>query len=262
MRARVPIFMFHHVTAEGASSPRSALVVGRSKLRGIAEWFLKRDYESITVKRLAECLRAGDTASLERRFVFTFDDGARNNFEHAYPVLKEMGCTATFYVPTDCIGIVSDWRRKNRTFKIMSEDELLELSKEGFEIGSHGCQHTDLTALADAELEAQMTESKALLSSLLGADVRTFAYPYGLFDARAEEFAKKAGYVAACSTIRGAMQDSDHAFVLKRIMITEGTSSLRLHYFMSGLLDFEHRKEFNTAVLKSGLRRMCASIAS
>ena len=251
MRVRVPIFMFHHVMAQDASAPRSALVVGKSKLRETVLWFLKHDYESITVKTLAECLRAGDTASLNRRFVLTFDDGAKNNFEQAYPVLKELGCTATFYVPTDYVGKTSRWRKANRIFDIMSDEKILQLSSEGFEIGSHGCQHTDLTALSDEELDAQMLESKARLSSIVGPEVATFAYPYGLFDVRVMKSARKAGYDAACSTIRGAMQDSEHAFALKRIMITEGTSSLRLRHFVDGLLDFKHRKEFNTASSRS-----------
>ncbi len=251
MRVRVPIFMFHHVMGQGGSAPRSALVVRKSTLSEIAAWFLRRNYESMTVKTLAEFLRAGDTASLSRRFVFTFDDGARDNFEHAYPVLKESGCVGTFYVPADYIGKTSEWRKRNRTFQMMSEGEILELSGEGFEIGSHGCQHLDLTALSDKELNAQMAESRAKLSSIIGSEVATLAYPYGLFDVRAVEYAGKAGYIAACSTIRGAVQDSMRPFALKRIMITEGTSSLRLRYFLSGLLDFEHRKEFNAANLKS-----------
>ncbi|MBN1592646.1 MAG: polysaccharide deacetylase family protein [Candidatus Coatesbacteria bacterium] len=249
MQARVPVFMFHHVEADDASTHRSALFVSQSKLHEIADWFLERGFESISVKRLAECLDGGDTASLNRKFVFTFDDGARNNFEYAYPLLSSIGCTATFYVPTDYIGMSSDWRKKkNRSFEIMGEDEILALSRDGFEIGSHGCKHTDLTALAFAELNRQMLDSKAVLSGLIGSDVVTFAYPYGLFDARVVECAKQAGYSAACSTIRGATQDSKHAFILKRIMVTEGTGSIRLRYFMSGLLDFEYRKEFRAAV--------------
>jgi len=249
VRARVPIFMFHHVAPEGSSVPRSPLVVRSSKLRETAEWFLGHGYESITVQRLAELLRAGDAASLRRKFALTFDDGAKSSFEQAYPVLSEIGCTATFYVLTSCIGGRSNWRNKSRSFEIMNAEELSELFGHGFEIGSHGCDHVDLTALASDEIEAQMAESKATLSSMIGVEVSTFAYPYGLFDTRAVKAARDAGYIAACSTLRGAAQDSEHIFAFKRIMVTEGTGSLRLRYFMSGLLDFEHRKEFDAAVL-------------
>ena len=254
--------MFHHVMAEdGAgrrSEPGSALTIRGSKLREIAAWFLARSHESMTVKMLAECLKAGNTASLRRRFVLTFDDGAKDNFRHAYPVLKEMGCTGTFFVPADYIGKTSEWRRKGRTadfatvaaeatsaeFQVMNEEEILELSREGFEIGSHGCEHADLTSMSDDKLDAQMAGSRENLCSIIEKDVATFAYPYGLFDVRTMTSARKAGYIAGCSTIRGAVQDSEHVFCLKRIMVTEATSSLRLRYFMSGLLDWEHRKEF------------------
>jgi len=248
VRVRVPIFMFHHVMAEDdagrRSEPGSALTIRESKLREIAAWFLARSHKSITVKTLAECLSAGNTASLRRRFVLTFDDGAKDNFRRAYPVLKEMGCTGTFFVPTEYIGKTSEWRRRGRTFQIMNEVEILELSREGFEIGSHGCQHADLTSMSDDKLDAQMAGSKEKLSSIIEKDVATFAYPYGLFDVRTMASARKTGYIAGCSTMRGAVQDSEQVFCLKRIMVTEATSSLRLRYFMSGLLDLEHRKEF------------------
>ena len=249
VRARVPIFMFHHVAPDGPSAPRSPLVVRSSKLREIAEWFLRRGYESITVRELASLLRAGDAASLRRKFALTFDDGAKSCFEHAYPVLSEIGCTATFYVLTSCIGGSSNWRNKMRSFEMMNAEELLELFGQGFEIGSHGRNHVDLTALTVDEIDAQMVESRATLSSMIGAEVSTFAYPYGLFDARVVKAVRDAGYIAACSVLRGAAQDSQHTFALKRIMVTEGTSRLRLRYFMSGLLDFEYRREFESAVL-------------
>lgn len=250
--------MFHHVVAEDYAGRRSALTIRESKLGEIAAWLLSRGHESTTVKMLAECLKAGNTASMRRRFVFTFDDGAKDNFRRAYPVLKEMGCTGTFFVPTDYIGKTSEWRRRGRKaalgtaateaksaeFEIMSELEIVELSREGFEIGSHGCEHADLTSMSDDKLDAQMAGSKERLSSIIGEDVATFAYPYGLFDVRTMASARKTGYIAGCSTMRGAMQDSEHVFCLKRIMVTEATSSLRLRYFMSGLLDLEHRKEF------------------
>lgn len=252
MRVRVPIFMFHHVVGDDQPMPRSSLFVSAGKLRGIASWFIERGYESITVSRLAMCLAAGDELALRRKFVLTFDDGAKNNYHNAYPVLAEMKCTATFYVPTDYVGGTSDWRRGKRAFEIMGGAEIKNLSAGGFEIGSHGCRHIDFTSLSVEEVEEEMAASRDVLSSIIGMEVQTFAYPYGLFDSGVLESASRAGYRAACTTIRGAIQDSEHIFALKRIMITEGTGHLRLRYFVSGLLDFEHRKEFRDCVEITG----------
>lgn len=180
--------------------------------------------------------------------MLTFDDGAMNNYEHAYPVLSQLGCTATFFVSTDYIGGWSDWRGDKRKFRIMGIDELKALREGGFEIGSHARQHVDLTSLSEDDLDSQLRESRERLATILADDVPSLAYPYGLFNLKVVEATERAGYKCACSVIRGANQDADHPFALKRIMVTEATSSIRLRYFLSGLLDFEHERAFRSAV--------------
>ncbi|MCD6328097.1 polysaccharide deacetylase family protein [bacterium] len=246
--ARVPIFMFHHVLPKTDDAIGSSLVVSLDKLEQIVTWFLKRDFESMTMGQLIIGLMTGDASCLKRKFVLTFDDGARDNFEHACKSLLRLGCTGTFFVPTDYIGGTSAWRKGKRAFEIMTEDEIVELHGNGFEIGSHACCHTDLTALSNAELARQVNVSREILSSIIGADVLSFAYPYGLFDQNVIASVRKSGYAGACTTLRGSVQDSRHGFALKRIMVTEATSRVRLRYFISGLLDFEHRKEYLKAV--------------
>lgn len=59
-----------------------------------------------------------------------------------------------------------------------------ELVESGFEIGSHACAHRKLTALSDADLERELTESRAELESRLGVAVRFHAYPFGAVDSR------------------------------------------------------------------------------
>jgi peptidoglycan/xylan/chitin deacetylase (PgdA/CDA1 family) len=42
--------------------------------------------------------------NLNRGFLITFDDGFRNNYSHALPVLKKYGLQATFFITTDFVG--------------------------------------------------------------------------------------------------------------------------------------------------------------
>lgn len=65
--------------------------------------FLSRNYSIISPDDVAAWISG--TASLQRHaVVITFDDGYRDNYLYAYPVLRKYSATATFYVVTDAIG--------------------------------------------------------------------------------------------------------------------------------------------------------------
>ncbi len=64
--------------------------------------FLKRKYNVIGFKEAERRLRDNKLSGYE--CVVSFDDGFRNNYTHALPLLKEMGLSAVFYVTTAFIG--------------------------------------------------------------------------------------------------------------------------------------------------------------
>ena len=65
--------------------------------------FLSRCYPIITLDDVAAWLNGA--ISLQRQaVVITFDDGYRDNYRYAYPILKKHRAPATFYVVTDAIG--------------------------------------------------------------------------------------------------------------------------------------------------------------
>jgi peptidoglycan/xylan/chitin deacetylase (PgdA/CDA1 family) len=78
----------------------------------------------------------------------------------------------------------------------MSWAQLRELADAGWEIGSHTRTHPRLTQLADEELARELGESREASERALGRPCRSFAYPYGDFDARVVKAAERAGYEA------------------------------------------------------------------
>ena len=65
--------------------------------------FLSSRYAIISLDDVAAWTRGKITLPPES-VVITFDDGYRDNYRYAYPILKKYGASATFYVVTDAIG--------------------------------------------------------------------------------------------------------------------------------------------------------------
>ena len=75
--------------------------------------------------------------------VFTFDDGRRDNYTYAYPVMKKYGITGTLFCTT---GYIDGTWQKDKSWHSAGEaihvDELKELQQEGWELALHGDKHT------------------------------------------------------------------------------------------------------------------------
>src|SRR2546422_5307367 len=130
-------------------------------------------------------------------FLLTFDDGYTEMAEHAYPLLADLGFTATTFVVTDFIGRDNTWdvRYTWRRLRHLAWDAIERWQARGFTFASHGATHARLTWLSDAAVAQELGGSRETLKSRLGADAaRAVAYPFGAVDARIVRLAKAAGY--------------------------------------------------------------------
>lgn len=158
----------------------------------------------------------------ERKYsiVCTFDDGYRGVLKHALPSMKRYGFTATVYVCTDYIGKCNDWNYKDRVRRIhLSYDELEELIKEGWEIGSHGKSHRSLLRLNDEEVISELAESKDLLEKNLGI-VDSYAYPYGDYSDFIMKLVRKY-YTNAMLLTQGGVHINVDSHRIRRYYISE-----------------------------------------
>ena len=71
--------------------------------------FFKRHFNVVSLGELVAEIENG--AKLNRELAITFDDGYRDNFDHAAPVLEKLGLPATFFIVTQWMGtdIVPWW---------------------------------------------------------------------------------------------------------------------------------------------------------
>ena len=186
--------------------------------------FFARHFRVVSLRNLVSRLEHG--MRLDRHLAITFDDGYRDNFENALPVLEKLSLPATFFVVSDWIGtdVVPWWdRERGVRHPWMTWDEVRSLHRKGFEIGAHSRTHVDLGTVSQAEAREEILGARLDLERQLGASVESFAYPYGgrnhLSDA-SRELVKGAGFRCCCSGYGGINGPGTNPFELKRVPIS------------------------------------------
>ncbi len=148
----------------------------------------------------------------ENALVITFDDGFLTDYEVAYPLLKEFGFAATFFV---CLS------------NLTSEDrwpQLRTMIQDGYEIGSHTLTHRYLTELSAPELERELSDSKRIIQEKTGTPVRSLAPPGGRYDAAVTRAALAVGYESLLTTHVGLNDHTSDAMALNRWSVRYHTS--------------------------------------
>ncbi|MEW9798989.1 polysaccharide deacetylase family protein [Alteromonas sp. CYL-A6] len=65
--------------------------------------FINANFEVIDIPALHTLIESGKAPD-KRYALITFDDGYRDNFDNAFPVLQELGLSAAFFITTSLIG--------------------------------------------------------------------------------------------------------------------------------------------------------------
>jgi peptidoglycan/xylan/chitin deacetylase (PgdA/CDA1 family) len=132
-----------------------------------------------------------------RNFLLTFDDGYESLAEHAYPVLAEVGFTATTFLVTDYVGRQNLWDVRYTRHRLTHLDwpAIEAWRARGFDFGSHAASHRRLTWLKEEALVEELGRSRETLIRRLGAAAgRAVAYPFGAANHRVVEIARRAGF--------------------------------------------------------------------
>ncbi len=145
-----------------------------------------------------------------RTIPLTFDDGYLDNYTEAFPILLELGFTATFFVTAEFIEHrMIPWHKKPGQGEAMSWGNLREMARAGMRVGSHTLSHSRLSEIPAAEAMRELVESRVMIEQCLGAQVLSFAYPSGDFTKEVMGMVPEAGYAmaAALALPPGLMED-------------------------------------------------------
>jgi peptidoglycan/xylan/chitin deacetylase (PgdA/CDA1 family) len=208
-----PVLTYHHVRPPPHRARIRGLYVSprlfSAQLVELKEaGFSTGSYGSLTAPRLN-----GETG-----FFITFDDGFRDVFENALPILQLNGFKSIQFLVSSLLGKTNEWQQRQGdvTEPLMDEAQTRAWLATGQEIGSHTCTHPWLTRISPAAAREEIIASKKALEDRFGTAVDHFCYPYGDWDESVRDLVIEAGYRTACTTEPGVNTPSQSPFSLKR----------------------------------------------
>lgn len=208
----VPVLVYHSIAQHhaGQSGEQRELDVDTSTFRRQMDYLEAQGHPVVPLMDLIDQLE-GKRELPARAVVITFDDGWQDQYEFAFPILKQHRFTATFFVYTNAIG-------NGPAF--MTWDELRDLQHAGMTIGAHSRTHPRLTD-PKVSLEDEIDGSRSDIARELGVSPQLFAYPYGDWNQRVVASVRAAGFSGARGMGDGPTNTPSTIFTLRSILATD-----------------------------------------
>ena len=220
----LPILMYHYVRPQ--PSMRYDLMGYRLSVppevfEQQMDWLSAHGYHAVNFNDVRAYF-AGRRPLPARPVVITLDDGYRDLYTTAFPILAAHRFTAVAYIVT---GFVNQPR-------YVTAEQIVEMDHAGIEIASHTVNHADLARMPFVACMNELVGSKSFLEHLLGHPVLDFAYPSGRISPTAIAAVHQAGYDTAVTEMVSIVHSQADRYTWTRIRVGGGES---MSDFVEGL---------------------------
>jgi len=206
--------MYHNIDIPPKEAKLKSLYVKPNKFETQLKILKKLGYNFIKTKELEN--------NPKKSILLTFDDGFKDFYDNAFPIIKKYDANAIVFVPAGLVGSFNQWdyEKLNVRKKLMNWEEIKRVYKEGIEIGSHALTHPFLTKIPKEKVKTEIQDSKKMLEDILSTEITCFCYPYGDYNKTIRDLVIEAGYKYAFTTKRGSLEQSDNFHEIKRVSIS------------------------------------------
>lgn len=217
------IWMLHRIVELRSNEPEQReLEVTPIFLENTIIECLNNGYRFVTIDEAYNIINNGKQQ--KQPFVcLTFDDGYKDNYTTALPLLERLNVPFAVYVTT---GFVDNklpmWWYPDQQLGL-SLDELTSLDNEPLcTIGAHTISHPMLDSLSNDEQKKEIIDSKTILEQWLGHPVKHFSYPHGVYNDTTRQIVKEAGFSTSLRAWGGTIRRGDASlYELPRIILKE-----------------------------------------
>jgi biofilm PGA synthesis lipoprotein PgaB len=256
-RPYVAALMFHSIIDSGPRNEKEDGDVITSKhLRNDLIYLKKRGYQYVNTDGLISIL--GNTGSVNKNvknIFVTFDDGYKNNYTKAFPILKELNINAlisvvVYYIQNQNTSV----NGRSINGKYMTWDDINEMLQSGLiEIGSHSYNshyyiprvtapdeppsistRTEVPALAGRKVKKGIIENRNMYVQRITHDLqnskkyiyentavasKVLTYPFGWSSYEARKVARKLGFSVQVGIRPGVNTSLEDLSDIKRIVV-------------------------------------------
>ena len=272
----IPILMYHSV-AKGTNErvhPYFRTVTSPEVFEKQMAFLKESGYQALTlsegvrllqglparaVKQPGSCREALESPMLSslvgRPVVVTFDDGFRDFYSTAFPILERYGFCGTVFLASGYI---------DKTFltgrKCLSVGEIRELVSKGVEFGAHTVNHGQLIELSRTDIIYELGRAKEVIEQITASEVRLFSYPFRFpeedvaFTRQLGALLLEHGYSAGVTTAIGLSRAGDDPLFLRRVPVNDCDDEDLFGAKLQGAYDWMHAAQLTYKRLV-GLRR-------
>lgn len=207
---KIPMLMYHSISYEKGNSLR----VSKENFRMQMKYLKDNNFTTLTVDELYNYMQTGKMIP-DKPIIITFDDGYKDNYTNAYPILNELGLKATVFIITGAINTDKNY---------LTSDEIKSMDSNNIRVESHTVAHEHLDKISYSDNIKTMKSSKAKLEEILGRKITYLAYPFGGYTEDTIKAAKESGYKLAFSSDFGFIDKNSNIYSLGRIFVNANFS--------------------------------------
>lgn len=217
----VPVLMYHYIRVNPNPRDRAGFILSVTPSDFAVQmlYLYKNGFHVVSLHEAVQAI-IQQRALPAHPVVLTFDDGYRDFYTTAAPLLNRLGFTATDF-------IITGFTNRSR---FMDWPMIEQLDKEGFTMADHTVNHQALNVMPAAEALWEMRQARQDLEAHLGHPVLDLAYPGGDFNSSVARQAQQLGFECALTTQFSPLHTPASLWTMTRVRVSGGDT---IAYFAS-----------------------------
>ena len=214
------ILMLHRVVEHRSTGNNRELEITPDFLKQTIENYRQQGHRFVSIDEACDIIAKGRT---DQPFVcLTFDDGYQDNYDIAYPILKQKQVPFAIYVTTGFIdnSLPMNWYPDEHlgitteSLKALDADPLCT-------IGAHTVSHPKLDTLSPEVQQKEIGQSLQELAILLGHPIHHFSYPHGAYNSDTLAIISRQPFHSSLCAWGGTLRRGANPLTLPRIELRQ-----------------------------------------